>query len=68
MGSPDTYDACKNCGEAIRWINNTGSWVHVEKHNQSAQATTCVSPVVVQVVKSVAGKSTATDGSAVKKT
>lgn len=56
MGSPDTYDVCKNCGEPVKWVNNTGNWIHVVSHLKGTGIadTDCVAPrlVVEQASKS----------------
>lgn len=41
MGTPDTYDVCGNCGEAIIHVNNTGNWLHVETSNRDPRSTDC---------------------------
>ncbi len=67
MGTPDTYDICDVCGEAIIWVNNTGNWLHVETTNRDARGTDCKVPRVRLEVASIAGRSTATHGRAKKR-
>lgn len=64
MGTPDTYDVCGVCGEAIIQVNNTGNWLHVETVNRDARSTDCKVAHVKQNVASKSGQTTATHGRA----
>lgn len=60
MGSPDTYDICKNCHEPVKQVNNTGPYVHVVSHLKGTGTpdTECVNPRLAVEQKSVAGRTT----------
>lgn len=64
MGTPDTYDVCALCGEAIIQVNNTGSWLHVETVNRDPRSTDCKVAHVKQNVASKSGYTVANNGRA----
>lgn len=68
MGSPDTYDICKNCGDPVKQVNNTGAYVHVVSHAKNGiPDTDCVNPRLVVEQNSVAGRTPANYRQATKK-
>lgn len=69
MGNPDTYDVCKNCGEPVKHVNNTGAWVHAVSHVKGTGIpdTECVAPRLAIEQKSVAGRTTANYKTATKR-
>lgn len=69
MGTPDTFDICKNCGEPVKWVNNTGAWVHAVSHLKGTGIpdTDCVHPRLTVEQNSVAGRTTANYRQAAKK-
>lgn len=69
MGSPDTYDVCKNCGEPVKWVNNTGAWVHAVSHLKGTGIpdTDCVAPRLTVEQASKSGVTKASYREAAKK-
>lgn len=68
MGSPDTYDVCKNCGEPVKQVNNTGAYLHVVSHSKMGiPDTECVSPRLKVEMNSVSGRNVANYKTATKK-
>ena len=69
MGNPDTHDVCKNCGDPVKQINNTGPYVHIPSHVKGTGIpdTECVTPRLRVEQASVAGRTTANYRTATKK-
>jgi hypothetical protein len=83
MGSPNTIDVCKNCGNPVIQWNNTGAWEHLNsatmdqaqsrayqngaKSVNLANATLCGTPRLVVEQNSVAGRTNANYRTATKK-
>ena len=68
MGTPDTYDQCKFCGEPVKQVNNTGAYVHVVSHAKNGiPDTVCVNPRLAVEQLSKAGATVANSKTATKK-
>ena len=69
MGTPDTIDVCKNCGDPVIQVNNTGAWKHVVSHLKGTGIpdTECVNPRLKVEQDSVATRTTANYRTATKK-
>lgn len=68
MGTPDTHDVCKYCGEPVKQVNNTGPYVHIVSHAKNGiPDTECINPRLAVEQKSIAGKTVANSKTATKR-